>query len=83
MSARELAIGFALQELGPEVTDLMRMARLVSAFASDELSGPVGGVHTVPYDDMETLMFGIADIHRKAKALNEAFERAFSEAPAA
>jgi hypothetical protein len=81
MTARQIAIGKALQELEPEVHDLARMARLVANYAGEWL-GDEGDI-TLGREDAEALLFGIFQISGMARSLRAEYQAAFKNAPEA
>lgn len=82
-TARSLAIGRALQELEPDLMDIVRLSHLVSAFLQEGVGRSENGIHMISVADIEALVFGVCDIDLKLRRLGEAFDRAFEEAPAA
>lgn len=79
MSARQLAIGMALQRLEPEIMNLDRMARLVSAYAGDVVEGPEGA--SLSEIEADVLLFGIYETQRRATELSARFRKAFRPDP--
>lgn len=82
MSARQIAIGKALQQLEPDVLDLARMSHLVSEHAEGRIRAIDGDYVRLPAVDADALLFGVYDIDRRVRALKAAFDQAFREAPA-
>lgn len=83
MSAREIAISKALQELEPAVLDLVRMSHLVCGHAEHWITGPrLPGEPGLPGPVGDALLFGIYEIDARIRQLEEGFARAFKLAPA-
>ena len=82
MSARQIAIGKALQELEPAVLDLARMAHLVSEHAESAIGAISSDGVRLAAADADALLFGVYDIDARIRALKEAFDQAFKGVPA-
>ena len=81
MSARQIAIGKALQGVEPEVHELALMARLVANYAGEWFADE--GDITLSRDDAEALLFGILQISGMARSLRAKYRAAFKNAPEA
>lgn len=79
MSARQIEIGRALQELEPEVIDLAIMARLVANYATEWISSDKPVV--LAPDDAEALLFGILQLSGRARDLRKGYAVAFGRPP--
>lgn len=80
MSARQIAISNALQELEPDVMDLARMAHLVASLVGDLVDA---GDAQCAGDDMEAISFGVFQLRKLTAELRDAYQAAFRSAPPA
>jgi hypothetical protein len=82
MSARQIAISKALQELEPAMLDLARMSHLVSEHAESAI-GQIekdGGARLTAAD-ADALLFGVYDLDHRIRQIRDAYEQAFKQAP--
>lgn len=79
MSAQQIEISKALQELEPDVIDLAIMSRLVANYATEWLSSAEPVV--IDSGDAEALLFGVLQLSSRARAIRQAYAAAFGRAP--
>lgn len=81
MSARQIAISKALQELEPAVLDLARMSHLVSEHAEGSISTMDADGARLTTADADALLFGVYDLDHRIRQIRDAYDQAFERAP--